>query len=85
MTAAIICSSGWPDYRIAQQARVARTFQNIRLFPGMTALENLLIAQHNALMSRPADRLGRSARCRCRAAAESAAIDQARSGSTASA
>jgi branched-chain amino acid transport system ATP-binding protein len=38
------------DFRIAKLAKVARTFQNIRLFPGMTALENLMVAQHNALM-----------------------------------
>jgi branched-chain amino acid transport system ATP-binding protein len=38
------------DFRIARQAKVARTSQNIRLFPGMTALENLMVAQHNALM-----------------------------------
>jgi branched-chain amino acid transport system ATP-binding protein len=38
------------DFRIAQKARVVRTFQNIRLFPGMSVLENLIVAQHNALM-----------------------------------
>ena len=38
------------DFRIANTARVARTFQNIRLFGGMTLLENLLVAQHHKLM-----------------------------------
>ncbi len=37
-------------YRIARRARIARTFQNVRLFAGMSLLENLLVAQHNALM-----------------------------------
>jgi branched-chain amino acid transport system ATP-binding protein len=40
-----------PDFEISAKAHVARTFQNIRLFSGMTVLENLMVAQHNPLMT----------------------------------
>jgi branched-chain amino acid transport system ATP-binding protein len=45
-------------FRIAQKALVARTFQNIRLFAGMSTLENLIVAQHNKLMRASAYSIG---------------------------
>jgi branched-chain amino acid transport system ATP-binding protein len=37
--------TGWPPHRIAQRG-LARTFQNIRLFGTLSALQNVMIAQH---------------------------------------
>jgi branched-chain amino acid transport system ATP-binding protein len=67
-----------PDFLVAQQARVARTFQNIRLFPGMTVLENLLVAQHNGLMVASGYTLLGVLGLPSYAAAERAALDKAR-------
>jgi branched-chain amino acid transport system ATP-binding protein len=67
-----------PEYLVTQQARVARTFQNIRLFAGMTALENLLIAQHNHLMLASGYTLFGILGLPSYGVAERAAIDKAR-------
>ncbi|HMJ41837.1 MAG TPA: ABC transporter ATP-binding protein [Pseudolabrys sp.] len=67
-----------PDYLVTQKARVARTFQNIRLFPGMTVLENLLVAQHNRLMLASGYTLLGILGFPSYATAERAAIDRAR-------
>jgi len=65
-------------HRIAQ-AGVARTFQNTRLFPGMTALENLLVAQHNTLMAATGFGIGAVLGLSRYPQAERAAIEKARS------
>jgi branched-chain amino acid transport system ATP-binding protein len=66
------------DFRIAKLARVARTFQNIRLFPGMTALENLVVAQHNKLMVASGFTFAGLLGLKSYAAAERDAVDKAR-------
>jgi branched-chain amino acid transport system ATP-binding protein len=45
-------------YRISREARVIRTFQNARLFAGMSVLENLIVAQHADIVWKTANALG---------------------------
>ncbi len=67
-----------PDFRIAAEARVARTFQNVRLFAGMTVLEQLLVAQHNPLMRASGFSLLGLVGAGAYARAERAAVDRAK-------
>jgi branched-chain amino acid transport system ATP-binding protein len=67
-----------PDFRIASRGKVARTFQNIRLFAGMTALENLLVAQHNPLMRASGFTLLGMVRAPSYRRAEHAAVERAK-------
>jgi branched-chain amino acid transport system ATP-binding protein len=66
------------NFRVAKLARVARTFQNIRLFQGMTALENLVVAQHNALMKASAFTFAGLFGLKSYRTAEGAAVEKAR-------
>jgi len=66
-----------PGHRIARLG-VARTFQNIRLFPKITVLENLLVAQHAPLMRASVFSLAGLLGMPSYKRAERAALDKAR-------
>ena len=65
-------------YAIARKAKVVRTFQNVRLFAGMSVLENLMIAQHVELMRASLYSLAGLLDLTRHRDAERAAVDRAR-------
>lgn len=65
-------------HKICHKARVARTFQNIRLFGNMTTLENLMVAQHNTLMKASYYTVGGILGLRHFRTAEKKAVERAR-------
>jgi branched-chain amino acid transport system ATP-binding protein len=67
-----------PDFEITAKAKVARTFQNIRLFSGLTVLENLIVGQHNALMDASQWTIGGLLGTKRFRTAEKAAVEKAK-------
>ncbi|MBI3526210.1 MAG: ATP-binding cassette domain-containing protein [Betaproteobacteria bacterium] len=67
------------SHRVAREAQVLRTFQNTRLFPKMTVLENMIVAQHNALQAASFFSLAGLFKLRRYRLAEKQALEQAMS------
>jgi branched-chain amino acid transport system ATP-binding protein len=63
-------TSYWPAeaHKVAQHG-IARTFQNIRLFPDMTALENVMVGRHVRTRANALDAVLRTRRARTEEAA----------------
>ncbi|MBV8061138.1 MAG: ATP-binding cassette domain-containing protein [Alphaproteobacteria bacterium] len=72
-----VALAGLPAHIINRHG-IARTFQNIRLFGNMTALENLLVAQNNKLMPASGYSFGGLLHFPGYVRAEKAAIEKAR-------